>query len=169
MQTNDKQYYIYLRSTRERIPCTEQEFHNYYRDIDTFRKKQQRHGRCVCPEAKRLDCDMDCATCPFRRGGDQVSLDYTTTVDDGEEITWLNSLEDSSPLIEDIVIEGQAISQLFARLSELMPEALEIGHLRQQGLTERQIEEQIGIGRKTYAYRLKKVKEILETEFPEIF
>lgn len=50
-----------------------------------------------------------------------------------------------------------------------MPQALEIGQLRQQGLTERQIEERIGIGRKTYAYRLKKVKEILEKEFPEIF
>lgn len=169
MTSNDNQHYIYLRSTRERIPCTEQEFHDYYRDIDTFRKKQQRHGRCVCPEAKRLDCDMDCATCPFHRGGDKVSLDYTTTVDDGEEITWVNSLEDPSPLIEDIVVEGQAISQLFARLSELMPEALEIGCLRLQGLTERQIEEQIGVGRKTYAYRLKKVKELLENEFPEIF
>lgn len=169
MKTNDNQHYIYLRSTRERIPCTKEEFDNYYRDINTFRKAQQRHGKCVCPEKKRLDCDMDCATCPFRRGGDTRSLDYTTTVDDGEEITWINSLEDPSPLIEDLVVEGQAISQLFARLSELMPEALEIGRLRQQGLTERQIEGQIGIGRKTYAYRLKKVKEILEKEFPEIF
>ena len=169
MKTNDKQYYIYLRSTRERIPCTKEEFDNYYRDINAFRQKQQYHGKCVCPEKKRLDCDMDCATCPFHRGGDQVSLDYTTTIDDGEEITWLNSLEDPSPLIDDIVIEGQAINQLFIRLSELMPEALEIGHLRQQGLTERQIEKQIGIGRKTYAYRLKNVKKILEKEFPEIF
>ena len=169
MTNQDNQHYIYLRSTRERIPCTEQEFRDYYRDINAYRQKQQYHGKCVCPERKRLDCDMDCATCPFRRGGDQVSLDYTATVDDGEEITWLNSLEDPSPLIEDLVAEGQAISQLFARLSELMPEALEIGRLRQQGLTERQIEGQIGIGRKTYAYRLKKVKEILEKEFPEIF
>lgn len=169
MTNQDNQHYIYLRSTRERIPCTEQEFNDYYRDINAFRKTQQRHGKCVCPEKKRLDCDMDCATCPFRRGGDQLSLDYTTTIDDGEEITWLNSLEDPTPLIEDIVIEGQALSQLFARLSELMPEALEIGHLRQLGLTERQIEAQIGIGRKTYAYRIKRVKAILEKEFPEIF
>ena len=29
MQKNDNQHYIYLRSTRERIPCTEQEFHDY--------------------------------------------------------------------------------------------------------------------------------------------
>lgn len=85
MQKNDNQHYIYLRSTRERIPCTEQEFHDYYRDIDAFRKKQQRHGRCVCPVAKRLDCDMDCVTCPFSRAGDSLSLDYTATNDEGEE------------------------------------------------------------------------------------
>lgn len=169
MSNQDKQYYIYLRSTCERIPCTKEEFDNYYRGINTFRKTQQRHGKCVCPEKKRLDCDMDCATCPFHRGGDQASLDYTTTDEDGEATTWINNLEDPSPLIEDIVVEGQAISQLFTRLSELMPQALEIGRLRQQGFTESQIEEQIGIGRKTYAYRLKKVKKILEREFPEIF
>ena len=75
MQNNDNQKYIYIRSTRERIPVTEEEFDNYYRDINAFRKKQQRHGRCVCPEAKRLDCDMDCDTCPFRRAGDHRSLD----------------------------------------------------------------------------------------------
>lgn len=62
MKTNDNQHYIYLRSTRERIPCTEQEFHDYYRDINAYRQKQQYHGKCVCPERKRLDCDMDCAT-----------------------------------------------------------------------------------------------------------
>lgn len=86
MKNNDNQYYIYIRSTKERIPCTEEEFHNYYRDISVFRRKQQRHGRCVCPENKRLDCDMDCATCPFRRAGDGLSLDYTTTDEDGTEI-----------------------------------------------------------------------------------
>ncbi len=112
---------------------------------------------------------MDCATCPFCRGGDQVSLDYTTEDEDGEETCWSNNLEDYSPLIEDIVVEGQAIGELFDRLRDLMPQALEIGQLRQQGLTERQIEKRIGIGRKTYAYRLKKVKGILEKEFPEIF
>ena len=94
MKTNDNQHYIYLRSTHERIPCTEQEFHEYYRDIDTFRKKQQRHGRCVCPAAKRLDCDMDCVTCPFSRAGDTLSLDYTATNDKGDEKSWLDDMPD---------------------------------------------------------------------------
>jgi len=44
MSNNENQYYIYLRSTKERIPCTKEEFELYYRDINAFRKKQQRHG-----------------------------------------------------------------------------------------------------------------------------
>jgi len=50
-----------------------------------------------------------------------------------------------------------------------MPEAIKIGELRLEGLTEDAIGERLGIGRKTYAYRLKKVKAVLEKEFPDIF
>ncbi len=169
MPTNDKQYYIYLRSTHERIPCTKQEFDNYYRDINTFRKTQQRHGKCVCPEKKRLDCDMDCATCPFRRAGDSVSLDYTVSNDDGEEITWVNSVESTSPLIDDIVADSERMAELFERLKELMPQAIEIGKLRQQGIPDVQIAELIGVHRNTFGSRLNRVKEILKKEFPEFF
>ena len=78
MKNHDNhQYYIYLRSTKERIPVTKEEFDNYYRDINAYRQKQQYHGRCVCPQNKRLDCDMDCETCPFRRAGNMLSLNYT--------------------------------------------------------------------------------------------
>lgn len=33
MQTNDNQYYIYLRATKQRIPCAKEQFDDYYRDI----------------------------------------------------------------------------------------------------------------------------------------
>lgn len=169
MPIQDNQHYIYLRSTRERIPCTREEFNNYYRDINAFRQKQQEHGRCVCPQKKRLDCDMDCATCPFRRAGDTRSLDYTMTDEDGDEKAWVDMLADSAPLIEDRVADASGFSTVLGRLLEIMPEAIQIGRLRQQGFNDVQIEDLIGIGRKTYAYRLKKAKALLEKEFPEIF
>lgn len=127
MQNNDKQYYIYLRSTRERIPCTKEEFDNYYRDINAFRQKQQYHGKCVCPEKKRLDCDMDCATCPFRRVGDTRSLDYTITDEDGNEKAWGDMLPDSAPLIDDLIANASEFNSVLGRLLEIMPEAIEIG------------------------------------------
>ena len=169
MKTNDNQHYIYLRSTRERIPCTEQEFHDYYRDIDTFRKKQQRHGRCVCPTAKRLDCDMDCATCPFHRAGDALSLDYTVTDEDGNEKSWLDDLADPSPLTEDLFADKTELQRLFARINEIMPEAITIGYLREGGLTDTQISHSLGIRQNTMLYRLKRAKAILREEFPDFF
>lgn len=165
----EKTYSIHLRQTNERIPCTEQEFKDYYRDIDAFRKKQQRHGRCVCPTSKHLDCDMDCYTCPFRRQGDLVSLDVNISKEDGDEITWVDALEDTAPLIEDLVTQKADLDQLFQRIEELMPQALQIGALRQQGMTDTAIAEEIGVGRKTFAHRLMRLREVLEKEYPDFF
>lgn len=169
MQNNDKQYYIYLRSTREHIPCTKEEFDNYYRDIDAFRQKQQYHGKCVCPEKKRLDCDMDCATCPFRRAGDTRSLDYTITDEDGNEKAWVDMLPDSAPLIDDLIANASEFNSVLGRLLEIMPEAIEIGRLRLAGLPDVEISKRLCIKNTTMFYRLKRAKELLSKEFPEIF
>ena len=169
MDNFEKQYTIYIRSTNESIPVTKEEFDAYYHDIDLYRRKQQRHGRCVCSQSKQLTCDMDCLTCPFHRMGDLRSLDYPEVNDEGEERSWVEELESESPLMEDIVTNAIEMKALYARLMELMPEAIEIGQLRMEGLSEDAIGERIGIGRKTYAYRLQKIKKLLEKEFPEIF
>lgn len=169
MKINDNQPYIYIRSTRERIPVTQQEFNDYYRDINAFRKKQQRHGRCVCPERKRLDCDMDCMTCPFHRAGDGLSLDYTTVDDEGNEQAWVDTLADDSPLMDEIIADSQQLAQLFIRLKELMPEAIQIGELRLDGHTDVDIAKRIGIRNTTFLSRLERVKKVLAQEFPEIF
>ena len=169
MQKNDNQPYIYIRSTRERIPVTQQEFNDYYRDINAFRKKQQRHGRCVCPERKRLDCDMDCVTCPFQRAGDGLSLDYTTVDDEGNEQAWVDTLANDSPLMDEIIADSQQLEQLFIRLKELMPEAIQIGELRLDGHTDVDIAKRIGIRNTTFRSRLERVKKVLAQEFSEIF
>ena len=169
MTNNENTRYIYLRSTKERIPCTQEEFDNYYRDINTYRKAQQRHGKCVCPANKRLDCDMDCMSCPFRRAGDSLSLDFTTTDEDGNEIRWADNIEDPSVHIEDIVADSHALKQLFARLNEIMPEAIEIGKMRMSGKSDLAIAEEIGIRNTTFRSRLDRAKKIISEEFPEFF
>ena len=57
MTNNENQYTIYIRSTKESIPVSKEEFDAYYHDINIYRIRQQRHGRCVCPASKRLTCD----------------------------------------------------------------------------------------------------------------
>ena len=157
MSKKDKQYTIYLRSTRERIPCTEQEFRDYYRDIDTFRKKQQRHGRCVCPATKRLDCDMDCVTCPFSRAGDFLSLDYTTTNDEGDERSWLDDIPDAFAEVDVKAEEAELLKALHILLARLAPEELAICKTIMADLSERAAAASLNISRKAYMYRRDKV------------
>ena len=97
MKTNDNQYYIYLRATKQRIPCTKEQFDDYYRDINAYRRTQQNHGRCVCPPSKRLSCDMDCYSCPYHTLGDMSSLDSGLKDDDGDEMNWLDHLQEEMP------------------------------------------------------------------------
>ena len=54
-------------------------------------------------------------------------------------------------------------------MNELMPEAVEIGKLRQQGLSDSAIADALGIKRTTFLSRLKKAKILLEAAFPDFF
>ena len=50
-----------------------------------------------------------------------------------------------------------------------MPEAQEIGKLRQKGLTDEAIAKVIGIKRTTFRSRLEKVRKQLASEYPDRF
>ncbi len=161
-------YYIRTRSMKESVPVTKEEFDNFFCDINSYRRKQQRHSRCVCPEKERLLCDMDCWICPHQRDGDLVSLDAAVDKSDGAQ-TFRERLSDTAPLIESIIVDKDELTQLLARLAEIMPEAQEIGELRLEGLSDEAISERIGIGRKTFLYRIKGAAKILSEEFPNFF
>ncbi len=161
-------HYIRTRSMAEPVPVTKEEFDSFFQEINNYRRRQQRHSRCVCPESERLLCDMDCWTCPHRRDGDQVSLDVPVDNTDDAE-TFADCLPDMSPLVESIISDREELTQLFARLNEIMPEAREIGELRLKGLSDEAISARIGIGRKTFLYRIKRTAKILSEEFPKFF
>jgi len=174
MKTNDKEYRIYIRSTKQWVPCTKEQFDDYYRDINAYRRTQMNHGRCVCPPSKRLMCDMDCWTCPYRTPGDLSSLDSGRIDDEGDEMNWLDHLQEEMPDLqtpsnEDIVTDALYMRQLLARLNEVMPQAIEIGRLREQGLSDSAIAAEIGTPRKTFTDRIQKAMRILKSEFPEFF
>ena len=177
---------IYLKATREWVEVSEEVYREHTRFHDAFRKRHQSHGQCVCPKNKFWLCDADCGqcvcpknkfwlcdadclTCEFRRAGDHISLDYTTENEDGDTCSPLDALADTAPSIEDVICDKAELDQLFARLNELMPEAQDIGKLRQKGLTDEAIAEVIGIKRTTFRSRLAKAKKQLAAEFPDRF
>ena len=47
MQNNDNQktYFIYVRSTAEKVPVTKAQHDSFYKEADRIRHKEQDHGR----------------------------------------------------------------------------------------------------------------------------
>ena len=144
-----------------------------YKEFDTWRtnlrKREQYHHRCMCPRNKWWLCDGMCDDCEFHAPGDILSLDMPTSNDDGDEATLLDMLEDPAPSIEEVICDKAELDQLFERLNELMPEAVQIGKLRQEKLSDEEIAKAIGIKRTTFRSRLEKVKSQLAAEFPDRF
>ena len=120
MKTNDNQYYIYLRATKQRIPCTKEQFDDYYRDINAYRRTQQNHGRCVCPPSKRLSCDMDCFNCPYHTSGDMSSLDRGRVDDEGEEMSWLDHLQEEMPDLQEPSPADYVTDTIYIMVSPLL-------------------------------------------------
>lgn len=173
MTNNDNQYYIRIHSfnnegkrTTQLVPATEEQFRNYYRDTDTYRKNQQRHGCCICPAKKKLDCDTDCFNCPYHVS-DSLSLD--APLNEEEDSTWHDVTPNGEELIDEVAENCDELYRLMLRLEELMPEAIEIGRRRLAGEAMVHISEDLGIANSTLRDRLKKVEKALKKDFPEFF
>lgn len=168
MQKQDNQYQIYVKSTREWVAVPEEVYREHVRHYDSYRKKQKGRGECACPKSRFWLCDGDCLTCEFHCSS-MDSLNYSIENEDGNDCSLLDRLCDPSPSIESVVCDKAELDQLFARLNDLMPEAIEIGRLRQQGLSDSAIADALGIKRTTFLSRLKKVKALLADEYPDFF
>ena len=153
---------IYLKDLHLWVPVSKTDYDNYYRDINAYRRRQQVHGRCVCPASKRYLCDMDCWTCRFRKAGDELSLDYSITDEDGNEKSWLDDLPDETPSAQSILEERDLLDSLIRKLDELDPDGRRICELLLQDKTEREIAEIMGISQQsTINYKKRKAFEKL--------
>ena len=159
---------IYVKSCKKWIEVTKKQYDDYYRDINAFRRTQQNRGSCACPVQKRYLCDMDCLTCEFRCGGNMQSLDSEPDNYENGGFSLLDRIPDSSDT-EEYIADKLTLILLLERLSELMPDAQKIGELRQLGMTDSKISDELELPRTTMISRLNKVKKKLEKEFPEFF
>ena len=80
MQNNDNQktYFIYVRSTGEKVPVTKAQHDSFYKEADRIRHKEQDHGRCMCA---------------YRAGGDITSLDQPLPDGNGRQIIITSATE----------------------------------------------------------------------------
>ena len=144
MQNNDNQkaYFIYIRSTDEKVPFT----------------KEQDRGRCMCPYRFIWKCDGDSLDCEYHASGDITSLDQPLPDGNGTLGDYIN--DRSKPMEEDIA-DRMLLEQLFARLRELDQEADTIIKLwkdHQEGISDRAIARELGRPQKTIADQMKKYR-----------
>lgn len=153
---------IYLKDLHQWVPVSKTDYDNYYRDINTYRRRQQEHGRCVCPARRRYLCGMDCWTCRFHKAGDELSLDYTVTDEDGNEKSWLDDLQDDTPGAQAILEERELLDALMCKLDKLDPDGCRICELLLQEKSEREIAVIMGVSQQsTINYKKKKALDAL--------
>lgn len=129
-----------------------------------LRMRMRRQNRCVCPGDERWRCDGICDGCPFQKDL-EVSIDSTIKCTDG--LTLGDILTDGIDQ-ESVCVEKMYCEDVLKRLDEIMPLARQIGVLRMQGKSDREIARALGIS-KTSMYRmLEKAQKILLSEFEEI-
>lgn len=168
MSTSKKHYRIYIKSTRQWVDVSKEVYRDHMHHCDATRKRMQYHGRCVCPKKQFWLCDADCLTCEFQRSGDTASLNQEFSSERDDSFTVLDTLVDPTPSIDDVIASRDEISQLLNYLAEIMPEAITVGIMREQGMSESAIAARLGIPRTTLRSRLCKAREQLKAEFPNL-
>ncbi|MHB1155087.1 MAG: RNA polymerase sigma factor [Eubacteriales bacterium] len=157
----DREYKIYIPSAHQFITVTKEFYYEYYRPIWCTQKKAQKRGQCRCPKSKLWRCDGCCLDCSFYTSGNVWSLEY--------ELELMGDIhEDPSADVESVVVDKIILQQLFKRLNELFPEACNIGELRMEGISDRDIADLVGIPRSTFRSRLEKVEELLRKKYGDI-
>lgn len=157
-----REYYVYLPSTKQRVPVNKDVYLEYYRPIWRHFKAARRHGSCCCTGNRWWLCTADCSDCLYCRTGDVQSLEH-------EREVCGDIRPDETVTVAEVVEDQIYFQQLLNRLAELMPEASRIGELRLDDLSEREIADLIGIPRNTFRYQLKKARAQLEAEFSDLF
>lgn len=119
-QKNQRQRFIYIRSLKEKVPCTEQQFQDFYREATHICKKEQYYHRCKFSRQFIWACDGDCENCEHHLGYGLLSLNAPNTED---RSTLLKSEELAAPdLVEEVISDIILLEQLFQRLGELDPD-----------------------------------------------
>ncbi len=157
-------YQIFDKTTKIMFEVTKEAYVKYMREIGSYRKKQQRAGRCDCPKKKFWLCDGCCQGCEFELPSQSI-FDYLP--DSNTRI--IDTIASHDRDHQDIMAEQELLAKLLDRLGEVMSEAIDIGKLRVQGKKDEEIAEILSVKRTTFRSRIDKAKNTLSDEFGDVF
>lgn len=163
-QSKTNTRFIYSRSLKKKIPCTEEQFQDFYRMAGAIRKKEQYHHRCKCPKQFIWACDGDCENCEHHLGYKELSLEAPNT-ETGD--SFMDMLPDENASMEQIYEDRILLEQLFKRLRELDPDADRIiaMWMGNDKVSDRAIAEALGRKQRTFADQMKRIR----TELHKIY
>lgn len=139
-------------------PVSEEEYFALYRPIWRKHKALQKSGQCLCRQKYLWKCDGQCDLCEFTAKGDELSLEK-----DFEDHGDHHAAPGADPAA--IYADREILRLLLQRLEELCPDALEVGDLVLDGMSQRDALEHLGLTRSTYRSRVQKAEEMLCREY----
>ena len=155
---------LYERSLGKWVQYDEETYLKLSRDRARTRMSVGRQNRCFCPRNEVWRCDGYCEGCPHYKAEEEVSLN--TSIGHSGELTLEDVLTDNIDQ-ENACVEKMYYEDILKSLDEIMPQAREIGILRMQGKSDREIAKLLGIPRTTMYRMLEHAKKILEKKFSE--
>ena len=139
-------------------PVTEEEYFALYRPVWRKRKEMQKARQCRCPKKMLWACDGECDLCRYQVVGREIS--YDRFVDDyGDHLVALGT----DPA--EIAADQEIMRLLLKQLGELCPDAIDVGSLVAEGMSQREALNQLGLKRSTYRSQVQKVEKMLRKEF----
>ena len=133
------------------------------RDRTRTRMRMLRQGKCFCPRGKVWQCDGMCEGCPHQK---KIEVSWNMKVGKSEDLTLGEALPDGVDH-EDACVQKMYCEEIMNRLDKIMPMAREIGEMRLEGKSDREIARLLGIDRMTMLRMLERAKAVLLQEFEE--
>ena len=143
----------------QKIEVSDEYWDTYTRTIDTFRRQKQRAKQCCCPQSKRLHCTMLCDDCKY----------WINPLYSSADLSLLDNIADDTQMpVDEQVVNRIIYREALALIEELMPDAAQIGQLRQDGVSWDDIAAVKDVLRQTLQYRLSKLQEQVEQVYPNL-
>lgn len=155
---------LYERSLGKWVQYDEETYIELRRDRIRKRTRMCREKRCFQPIELLWQCDGICEDCPHFK---ESEVSWNTKVGNSEELTLGEALPDGVDH-EEKCVDKMHYADVMKRLDEIIPFARQVGVLRLQGKSDREIAATLGLSRTSMYRKLDKAKAILLSEFGEI-
>jgi len=152
-----------------RVPVTKEQFEEYYRPVNTFRRKMQRHHRCACPENMRLICDMDCTNCQYHCHGDEMSLNEIVTDEEGNAVEFGDLIPSTEDSPYEVIMKKELYAELHKCVEELPPYQKRIIKLFMEGKSEDEIGQLLSRDSKAIHYQKKRIFQELRKKLEKFY